>query len=171
MRRGVDIKKLAVLAVLGLIAAAAVVGSLAFLDRNSAGLLKPGDARVVAKGEAVYVRNCASCHGRNLEGQADWQTPDREGYMPASPHDESGHTWHHSDELLFDITKHGVVEAADLKNYKTRMPAFGGVLTDEDILAALSFIKSTWPRELREMHDELNRVYAERGGRSIVRSG
>ncbi|TKB77742.1 MAG: cytochrome c, partial [Mesorhizobium sp.] len=108
------------------------------LVRNSATLLRPDDAKLVARGKAVYLEHCASCHGRNLEGQPDWQTPDKEGFLPARPHDESGHTWHHPDRLLFDITKRGVVEAANLKNYKTRMPAFGGGLTDQDLVAVLS---------------------------------
>lgn len=159
MRRRVDIRRLAVLAAVVLSAAAAIVGGFAFLNRDSAGLLDPDDRRVATRGEAVYAQNCASCHGKNLEGQPDWQTPDEDGFMPAPPHDENGHTWHHPDRLLFDITKRGLVEAANLKNYKTRMPAFEGVLTDEDIVAALSFIKSTWPREFQERHDELNRVY------------
>lgn len=34
-------------------------------------LLKPDNGTVVARGEAVYARNCASCHGEYLEGQAD----------------------------------------------------------------------------------------------------
>jgi len=31
--------------------------------------LDPNDARLVSLGKAVYVENCASCHGVNLEGQ------------------------------------------------------------------------------------------------------
>jgi mono/diheme cytochrome c family protein len=155
-------KKFLVPAVVALVAAVAVYGGSALLHRTSAGLLRPDNGTVVAKGEAVYVRNCASCHGRNLEGQPDWQTPDKDGFMPAPPHDESGHTWHHPDRLLFDITKFGVVKAANLKNYKTRMPAFEGVLSDDDIIAVLSFIKSRWPADVRKRHDELNRIDARR---------
>jgi S-disulfanyl-L-cysteine oxidoreductase SoxD len=38
------------------------------------------------------------------------------------------------------------------------MPVFGGVLTDEEIIAALSYVKARWPEDLRRRHDELNRV-------------
>jgi len=48
------------------------------------------------------------------------------------------------------------------KNYKTRMPAFGEILSDADILATLSCIKSRWPEDMRRRHDELNRVYSLR---------
>jgi mono/diheme cytochrome c family protein len=129
---------------------------------KSGGMLKPDDARVIARGEAVYVAHCASCHGRNLEGQPEWKAQDKDGFLPAPPHDESGHTWHHPDTLLFRITKLGVAEAANLKDYKTRMPAFGGILTDAEIIAALSYIKSRWPDDMRRRHDELNRVFARR---------
>ncbi|WP_287105511.1 c-type cytochrome [Mesorhizobium sp.] len=129
---------------------------------KSGGILKPDDAGVIARGEAVYVAHCASCHGKNLEGQPGWKAQDKDGFLPAPPHDESGHTWHHPDTLLFRITKLGVAEAANLTDYKTRMPAFGGLLTDADIIAALSYIKSRWPEDMRRRHDELNRVFARR---------
>ena len=80
--------------------------------------------------------------------------------MPAPPHDETGHTWHHPDQVLFDITKLGIVAAANLKDYKTVMPIYEGVLSDEEIIAVLSFIKSTWPEEIRAGHDEMNARYA-----------
>lgn len=155
-------KKFLVPAMVALTAAVAIYGGFALLNRNSDGLLEPHNETVVARGETVYVRDCASCHGMNLEGKPGWQTRDEDGFMPAPPHDESGHTWHHPDQLLFNITKLGVVKAANLKDYKTRMPAFDGVLGDDDIVAVLSFIKSRWPTEVQRRHDELNRVYARR---------
>lgn len=30
---------------------------------KSGGMLKADDARIIARGEAVYVAHCASCHG------------------------------------------------------------------------------------------------------------
>jgi mono/diheme cytochrome c family protein len=35
------------------------------------------------------------------------------------------------------------------------MPAYDGILTDADIIAALSYIKSTWPQEIRDRHDAI----------------
>ncbi|MCW5719495.1 MAG: cytochrome c, partial [Bauldia sp.] len=52
-------------------------------------------------GQTLYLANCASCHGVDLEGQPNWQTPLADGRFPAPPHDETGHTWHHSDAQLF----------------------------------------------------------------------
>lgn len=107
-------------------------------------------------GQNIYEANCAACHGVNLQGQPNWQSPGADGLMPAPPHDETGHTWHHPTDLLFAITKYGVAEASNLEGYQSAMPAYYGVLTDAEILAVLAYIKSTWPRELRARHDELN---------------
>ncbi|MFU0502962.1 c-type cytochrome [Pseudaminobacter sp. NGMCC 1.201702] len=153
-----------IVVVAGLVAAAGIFTGYAVNSGNSAGLLQPEDASLVARGEAVYAQQCASCHGADLEGQPDWQTRDAEGFLPAPPHDESGHTWHHPDKLLFDITKLGVAEAANLNGYQTRMPAFGELMSDEDILAVLSYIKSRWPQEIQKRHDELNRAFERSNG-------
>ena len=55
----------------------------------------------VQLGSVLYAEHCASCHGENLEGQTDWYQRDQDGYLPAPPHDETGHTWHHSDQVVF----------------------------------------------------------------------
>ena len=143
----------------GLVVAAIVV--MAQQDEAGAGLLKPDDRRVLALGETLYAANCASCHGLKLEGQVeDWRSPGPDGLMPAPPHDETGHTWHHPDEILFEITKYGIVAAANLKNYTSAMPVYQDVLTDTEIIAVLSYIKSTWPGEIRSRHNEMNARYA-----------
>jgi mono/diheme cytochrome c family protein len=36
------------------------------------------------------------------------------------------------------------------------MPAFEGVLSDREIVAVLSWIKSQWPPEVRKRQDEIN---------------
>ncbi len=122
---------------------------------STTGFLKPGNLELVAQGELIYKQSCAACHGVNLEGQNNWRSPDEEGFLPAPPHDESGHTWHHRDELLFDLTKFGSAAFAG-ENFKSRMPQFEGLLSDEDIIAVLSYIKSTWPQEIQKRHDELD---------------
>ena len=52
--------------------------------------------------------------------------------MPAPPHDVTGHTWHHSDNYLFLITKYGVEEILGEK-YPNNMPAYKDILTDDEI--------------------------------------
>lgn len=138
-----------------------ILGRAGIQETDSAGLFMPDDEETVALGRELYASNCAACHGDNLEGQvADWRSPGPDGLMPAPPHDETGHTWHHPDQVLFEITKFGIVAAANLKDYRTAMPIYEGVLSDEEIIAVLSFIKSTWPEEIRAGHDEMNARYA-----------
>ena len=115
-----------------------------------------GDPRHIATGARVYETACASCHGRNLEGQADWQRALPDGGLPAPPHDESGHTWHHPDWVLFRITKFGGGAEAP-PGFKSNMPAFAGVLSDDEIRAALAYIKSRWPTPIRDRQAEISR--------------
>ena len=117
--------------------------------------LVPQDSAVVALGQSIYAEQCASCHGVNLEGQPDWRRRLPNGRLPAPPHDESGHTWHHTDDVLFAITRYGV-EAFAPAGYESDMPAYEGVLTDDEIIAVLSYIKSTWPEEIQRRHDQMN---------------
>ncbi len=128
--------------------AAAVAAGWAFWPLSSSGRADPDDSRQVALGEAVYRANCASCHGANLEGQPNWRTRKPDGRLPAPPHDETGHTWHHPDEQLFRITKLGVKPPLAPEGYESDMPAFGEVLTDDEVWAVLAFIKSRWPTEV-----------------------
>ena len=111
------------------------------------------EGSTVQLGSALYAEQCASCHGRNLEGQTDWHKRDQDGYLPAPPHDETGHTWHHTDEYLFEMTKYGIQEFAG-EGYKTRMPVYKDILSDSEIIAVLSFIKSRWPAEVIQIHNE-----------------
>ena len=117
--------------------------------------LKHKDAAIVDLGRAIYAENCASCHGVALEGQDNWQQRDVDGYLPAPPHDETGHTWHHPDLYLFLMTKYGIEEMIG-KSYPNNMPAYEDKLTDEEILAALSYIKSTWSGRIQRQHDQIN---------------
>ncbi|MEP5436335.1 MAG: cytochrome c, partial [Paracoccaceae bacterium] len=98
-----------------------------------------------------------SCHGKNLEGQSDWQIRMPNGRLPAPPHDRTGHTWHHPDEHLFRITKFGIVPPLAPEGYESDMPAFGDVLSDDEIWSALNFIKSTWPDRFQRRQQDVTR--------------
>ena len=78
--------------------------------------------RNLMAGSENYQEHCASCHGVNLEGQPNWREYKADGSLPAPPHDETGHTWHHDTKMLFEYTKFGHLDG--LKNYtliKTNM--------------------------------------------------
>ena len=107
-------------------------------------------------GERLYQENCASCHGANLEGQPDWRTRLPNGRLPAPPHDASGHTWHHTDRVLFDIVKRGPAAIVGA-GYESDMPGYEGVLQDDEITSIVDYIKSTWPDKERAFQSERTR--------------
>ena len=119
-------------------------------------LLSPDNRAVVSQGKELYREHCAACHGKNLEGEPNWRRPKTDLTMPAPPHDDTGHTWHHTDEVLFNLTKFGLAKYLKRSEYKSNMPAYEEVLTDEEIKAVLSFIKSKWSSKMREHQDYLN---------------
>ena len=122
---------------------------IAFSPAHSDHFLKDRD---IAAGTALYAEHCASCHGANLEGQPNWRVPNDDGTLPAPPHDATGHTWHHGTEMLFTYTKiggAGYLESQNITGITSAMPAFEGVLSDEQILDILGFIRSTWPKEVQ----------------------
>ncbi|MCM2562614.1 cytochrome c [Lutimaribacter sp. EGI FJ00013] len=124
-------------------------------EDGGGGILPYRDAGVVAQGQELYADHCAVCHGAELEGEENWRSRDADGYLPAPPHDASGHTWHHPDSQLIDITRRGI-EAIVGNGYKSRMIGFADVLTDAEIISILAYIKSTWPTSVIDRHNQLN---------------
>jgi mono/diheme cytochrome c family protein len=112
------------------------------------------DERTITLGRSLYQAHCVRCHGKNLEGQPDWQTRLPSGRLPAPPHDASGHTWHHADSVLIGVTKHGLKPYAG-EDYESDMPAFVNVLSDREIEAIIAYIKSTWPEREREYQERM----------------
>lgn len=103
------------------------------------------DSRVEA-GTALYSTNCASCHG--VPGVS------RPNIPTAPPHDESGHTWHHADRALFEWT-------LDRPPLAEIMPAFRDVLSEDEILSILAYIKSTWPDDIQQLQREGSLQYEQ----------
>ena len=127
-----------------------------YFNQNQEFSLLYSDKEIVNIGKSIYLKNCASCHGKNLEGQKNWQIRQNDGYLLAPPHDKTGHTWHHSDYYLFMVTKLGIEEIIK-KIYPNNMPIYKDLLNDKEIISVLSYIKSTWPEEIRIMQGKLNK--------------
>lgn len=142
---------LAVVAILGL----GVLANYGLNWGDQASGIDASDPEMLALGRQVYAAECAACHGAGLQGQADWRQRRSDGRLPAPPHDETGHTWHHPDAQLFALTKYGPAAIAG-GNYQSDMPAYEGVLSDDEIWAVLSYIKSRWPAAVQARHDQIN---------------
>lgn len=115
----------------------------------------------VARGSQIYQERCAACHGANAQGAPNWKTPDENLNYPPPPHDDTGHTWHHPDRVLYQIIRDGLRDPLR-PNQPMRMRGFGGELNDADIRALLTYFKSLWTREhrafqhLRTTEDEID---------------
>lgn len=53
------------------------------------------------------------------------------------------------------MTKYGIQKFAG-PDYKTDMPAFEKKLTDAEIIAVLSYIKSRWPSDVRARNTKMS---------------
>lgn len=111
---------------------------------------------VVAVGLKVYQDRCAACHGADLEGEANWRQREPLGRKRASPLNGSGWSWDHDDATLFAITKFGVRAMSGKGALNSNMPAYEDLLSDNEIIAVLSYIKSVWPAEIQVKHDALD---------------
>lgn len=114
------------------------------------------DLGKVTQGKAVYAAWCAGCHGRKLQGQPLWQLQDQYAGRRAPAHDQTGHTWSHSDEDLFYMTRDGRFPSGP----PSYMPAFRDSLDSEQITAVIAYIKASWPIGLRVSQALLNPGFA-----------
>lgn len=93
--------------------------------------INPNSPELVTQGQVIYSDTCAACHGANGEGEVG---PALNG---------SAHAWHHVDDQLRDVVRDGIPNTA--------MVGHGEHLTAQEIDAVLSFIKTWWTPEQREM--------------------
>ena len=121
----------------------------------------PRNAAKVSMGSKVYVQHCAACHGAKLEGQPDWTKRLPNGRLPAPPHDDTGHTWHHPDYILYSAVRDGLVPPYAPKGYESDMPTFASKLSEDQIWAVLAFIKSHWTQHVLPARAEMLRNAAQ----------
>ena len=106
-------------------------------------------------GKALYYTHCASCHGNNLQGQPKWKTSlDEDGHNYAPPLNGTGHTWHHSEEQLYNIIRYGLTFYN--QNYKGKMKG-NDQLSDGDVLSILEYIKSVWPESIQKKYKTMTK--------------
>lgn len=103
------------------------------------------DPEKIKRGEVVYRKNCASCHGLNGEATPGWRNPGADGKFPPPPLDGSAHAWHHSTETLEEMIRKGSPGGAGA------MPAWDGKLTNQEIDDVIVWIKSIWPDDVYDV--------------------
>jgi mono/diheme cytochrome c family protein len=103
------------------------------------------------QGHILYTAWCAGCHGDKGEGQFPGAPLDPSpitNRIGAPPHDTTGHSWHHSDDLLVRyVIEGGFTDPAAFYP----MPAFGWRLSVPDAQRIVGYIKTLWTDEQRMM--------------------
>ena len=105
----------------------------------------PGKGSV--EGSDLYAANCQVCHG-DSNGAG--------GRGGAPIHNDRGHTWHHPDAQL-----RGWVLNGKLGSGSAGMPALGDKLTEPEVDAILTFIKSWWTTEQRDSQADISERYQD----------
>lgn len=106
------------------------------------------DTPQLEDGKRVYRQYCASCHGTQGEGMPDWEGQNALGELPAPPHGPEGHTWKHSDAMLYRIIAEGWRDPWN-KTDRLTMPAYQEVLAPSEIRDVVNYLKTLWTQEQR----------------------
>ena len=123
--------------------------------------LSAANASQLELGGQLYRQHCAACHGDRLQGQTDWRRRKPDGRLPAPPHDDSGHTWHHPDAVLMSIVRDGLRPPNAPPGYQSDMPAYRGQLDDQQIWAVLAYIASQWSQASCEHQARITRMHSQ----------
>ena len=93
------------------------------------------DPKLAALGMPIYAKQCARCHG--VDGHAGIPNTVDGGPPPADLNDANRL---HDDPYFF----WRIHDGGTLANFMTEMPAFKGILTDDDIWRVITFIRWTF---------------------------
>ena len=85
--------------------------------------MPPAQAADVFNGKKIYLNYCESCHGPNGQGQ-----------ITGVPNFTRGQTLMRSDLAIFESVRSG----------KNAMPAFWGVLEEQEILDVIAYIRTLY---------------------------
>ncbi len=109
-----------------------------FAGHTAAETGKSPDPEAAKRGQKLYEQYCESCHGKNGVGEppipASLRLP---GYFGAPALDDSQHAWHHSDQNLARVILEG-------SRRTQRMPGWKGVLSTQDAVDIVAYMKSLW---------------------------
>lgn len=107
--------------------------------------------QVAQHGRALYAQHCATCHGAQGQGAANWRQANADDTLPPPPLNGTGHTWHHPLRVLVRQVKDGGTPVGG------SMPAFGYRLDTRQILTVIAYLQSWWPNDIYA-------AWLERGG-------
>lgn len=115
---------------------------------------------VLARGEALFKKHCAACHGDRAQGAIAWERPGPDGKYPPPPLNGTAHDWHHPREQLQRTIREGTLRIGG------SMPPWGTTLTDADIDSIITWFQSLWPDPVYAAWVDIDRrARAGEGGR------
>ncbi len=100
------------------------------------------DPSMVERGQSLYQTHCVACHQAAGAGVDHWQQRNADGTYPAPPLNGTAHTWHHDLDTLRRQVREGGARLGG------SMPAFAGVLSEDEIAAVIAYVQSLWPDEV-----------------------
>lgn len=109
------------------------------------------DPALLARGEALFKRHCAACHGDRAQGAPNWSKKGPDGKYPPPPLDGSAHAWHHPYAALQQTIRDGTLRLGG------SMPAWRGKLSEADIEAIIAWFQSLWPDEVYRAWADIDR--------------
>jgi len=102
---------------------------------------RPPDPQHVAEGKKLYEKHCIGCHQKDGVGEKDLPVGIRHPkFVPAMPLNDTSHAWHHSDVELRKTILKGLPDPWP-------MPGFENVITPQQAVLLVAYIKSLWSRE------------------------
>lgn len=96
----------------------------------------------VTRGGRLFQEYCASCHGVDAQGAANWRQKGADGKYPAPPLNGTGHAWHHPEKVLLMTIRDGT------KRLGGSMPAWGDKLSEQDMRDIIAWFQAKWPQEI-----------------------
>ncbi|KAA3628268.1 MAG: cytochrome c [Proteobacteria bacterium] len=111
----------------------------------------PRNFASVMQGAKLFQANCAECHGKQAEGDANWRTPGADGKFRPPPLDGTGHMWHHPLPVLLATIRDGSIAQGG------SMPPWREKLSERDMIDLIAWLQTKWPKEIyqrwRQMDD------------------
>ncbi|MGH1484737.1 MAG: c-type cytochrome [Cellvibrionaceae bacterium] len=102
------------------------------------------------QGQQLFAKHCAACHGDKAQETVDWKTPTATGHYPPPPLNGTAHGWHHPLSVLQMVIHDGGAPMGGV------MPAWGDVLSEEEIIATIAAFQAYWPDEVYQRWLEID---------------
>ena len=128
-----------------------VLSTFAFAQSHSLNDQRWYDKNQVKKGEVLFLKNCAICHGKKAEKTIKWKKTLSDGSYPPPPLNGTAHAWHHPKSQLKRIISSGG------KPYDGKMPPFKNTLSSSEQDDIIAYFQHFW-------NDEIYSLWHKHGG-------